>query len=239
MESLKSQQSSVVLPWLLLVTPAKAWQSIKRTPHWYWAVALHWLATVLGSIIAFGPTQELLFTAGLAAPGRQTLSSIIATAIFSLVGILAGLTAASLAMFLLTRAIGFRSEFSKLFNWLAFGLVPLSIGLFLAKLQFTIIQPLADGPELALAYLLKPFSLGLATFASGSLPPLSFGWFIFSYFDVFGVWSLWLLAIGAGTVFELSFNRKFWLITELVLLFFAVITGLWNLTQFVLLRLTG
>ena len=115
-------------------------------------------------------------------------------------------------------------------------MLPSSAGALLSYLLFAIVRPLATSPDHSLALMLKPYSMGPAMFLPEALPPLSFGWFVCSYLDVFGIWSLVLLISGALHFLQLNARKTLWLTLGLMLLSFALITGLWNAVQQSLLR---
>ena len=240
MEQEAPKTHSFALPWHILVTPGNIWRLIAERSPWVWAVAFHWVFNIVGQVAVAGSSQELLLTAGLSSRvAPVTPASVIAMAIVSLVLLLAGLLACALVGMILLRTIGSRLTLSLSLSWVSYALIPVSVGSLFGKLTFAIVQPLAASPVTALAYLVRPLSLNYNDLLAPVLPPLSFGWFVISFFDLFAIWSIFLLYLGATRLLHLTLIKKLWLIAGLMIVFFAVITGLWNLTQFALLKVSG
>jgi hypothetical protein len=117
--------------------------------------------------------------------------------------------------------------------------MPVMLGYMVSALLFALIQPLSNEPAQAVALALRPFTFSLATFLPRYFPPVTLSWFIASYFDVFSLWGLWLLISGAKWLLGLDSYKLVWLALELVILSVAVIIGLWQSVQHMLMVMAG
>jgi hypothetical protein len=129
--------------------------------------------------------------------------------------------------------------FRRVFAWLAYGLLPLSVGQALGSLMLAVVQPLTHDPAEAIALQLRPFPLGLTGIIPRWFPPLSFQWHLASFADLFGLWSLALLALGARHFLGLAPRSSSWVVLALMLLWLLVIAGIWLATQQVLVGLSA
>jgi hypothetical protein len=224
--------------WRVLVAASKGWQEVRQCPSWWWALLTHWVLQVLTGLLVYKPMLQLASQTGLGVPADYSLApplAILAIALSVVVSML--IAAAGGGVVLLT--LGIRRSFAGLMSWVSYGLLPLSLGQCAGGLLFAIVQPLTQDSEQALALSLRPYSFGAAGLMPDLLPPLSFGWFVASYFDLFGLWALVLLLVGARELFGTQRVHLLWLGLELVLVFSVIITGLWLASQQLLVGLAG
>ena len=226
------------VPWRVLVAPHEGWRQVSLRPAWWWAVATQWLLAVAAWLTGRQPAAELLQAAGLVENGGQFSTggalwgiSLLLLLLLATNALLAGV---GVVVFL---ALGQRIAYHKSLSWISYGVLPLTLGLLASRLLFAVVQPLAVDPQHALALLIRPYSMGPASFFPQLFPPLSISWFAASYLDLFGIWSLWLLIIGARVLSGLSSRQTIWLAVLLVLLSLAILTGFWQGSQQLLIRL--
>jgi|GEM_PF-4075823 len=224
--------------WRVLVGASEGWQEVRQGSAWWWAVLIHWVLQALTALLVYEPMLQLASQTGLHALSDQAWAlalAILAIALSVVVSMLIAAAAGSVALL----ALGIRSSYTRLLSWVSYGLLPLALGQCAAGLLFSIVRPLTQDPVQALSLSLRPYSFGVAGMIPEVLPPLSFGWFVASYFDLFGLWAMVLLLIGARAVFGLQRLHILWLGLELVLVFSVIITGLWLASQQLLVGLAG
>lgn len=231
-------QRMITAPWRLMIAPTEVWAQLAHQPQWHWALLGHWLLALGGWLIARPAMLEMTMAAGLPAVSpANPVGAVSSMAVILLISIMAlGLLGAWVSVGAL-RIIGCRAGLTQALTWLLYALLPYSVGHLTGRLLFSLVRPLAEDPQQALAFVIKPFSLGPAGFMPDTFPPLSFSWFAFSFFDAFSIWSIALLISGSIFFLQLESRKALWLTLELMLISVAVITGLWNATQFLLLQL--
>lgn len=145
------------------------------------------------------------------------------------VGVVAFVAGAALLAWLAGMLAGLKLPYAKVFVWMAYGLQPALLGLLLGYIVFAVTHPLTRQAEYALALLVKPFSLNLALFLGNSFQPLSLGWVFASYIDVFGIWSLVVLAVGAHRFLGVTGLRLLWFMLALLVMLLLVLVAWWQL----------
>lgn len=226
----------MVTVWRVLVAASNGWQDVRQSPSWWWALLTHWFLQVLTGLLVYKPMLQLASETGLGVPPDRSFALGLAVlAIAGSVVLTMLIAAAAGSVVLLT--LGMRTSFAGLLSWVSYGLLPLAVGQCAGGLLFAIVQPLTQDPVQALAISLRPYSFGIAGLLPDLLPPLSFGWFAASYLDLFGLWALVLLLIGAQVLFGTQRMHLLWLGFELVLVFSVIITGLWLASQQLLVGL--
>lgn len=182
------------------------------------AILTQWALLATGWLASGGALSNL-------AGSGDAASSPSALAIVLLLPLLALLNLAIAgAAFAWLRLVGTGLTFWQSFVWLSYGAVPLVLGKALGLLLLAIVRPEVSGHAEALAMQISPYSFG----AGFIFHPLSFPWFIASYFDVFGLWSMALIAVGARTFVGLSRAQAAWAVVALVIIWAIVVTGLWQ-----------
>ncbi len=214
------------LPWQMLVAPVSAWVSLRERNSPLPALLTQWLLLVLYGLIAARPMAELWDAAGLgqllsadSGPGRW-LSVLLLYLPLNLA--LAALIALVVRYALLLIAV--RISFRQALCWTAYAALPVYLGRFLAFLGFAVVQPLVQNAQDVWALMFNPFSPGIASL----FPELSYPWVLFSSFDLFGLWTLLLLALGARHLLGLSVQRGLWATAVIMLLWLAGLTVVWR-----------
>lgn len=220
------------LPWSILITPVLTWRALAGAKFPWPAILAQWLFSALGWLLSARLMAELGLAAGLnTSHAMYSGAGLLAVAILllPLVTVANLLLAAMIRLWLLLA--GFRLQHIQCLNWIAYALLPFMLGAFLGRVLFCFVQPLADNSAQAMALQLRPFTCSLAELWPRSFPPLSLQWFCATYLDLFGLWSLLCLWLGARHYFGLSLARSAWAMGALVLLLLLVLTGLWQATQ--------
>lgn len=215
-----ADRTALSLPWELLVQPAATWRRLQLQPYSWPAILTQGLLLYAGWLLAARPMLELQAVAIGSDPQTPAALAGLALPLFAL-ALALGLAG---VLWLWFSLLGLRFGYRQMLVWSAYGLLPLYLGRALGLLSFAIIRPLAETPLDALALTINPLSLGLA----GLFEPLSYPWVLGSAFDLFGVWSVLLLALGARHFLELHGSRRGWVLVALLLLFLLVLTALWR-----------
>lgn len=226
--------------WRILVSPKTTWLAVKSGGGLADALFTQWLVLFVASILIRQPLSEVFRTAGLSsAPDVFTIPQLILLAA-ALVGftLVLNLIGAGLLM-LAALPLGEHPRFITAWTCVAFSLMPIMLGNLLAALLFAVIKPLSDEPAQAVALAIRPYSFSLATFLPQHFPPVTLSWFIASYVDVFSLWGFGLLIAGARWMLDIESRKLIWLAVGLVILSVAVIIGLWQSVQRLLLMIPG
>jgi hypothetical protein len=227
-------------PWRLLVAPVRTWREIGAQSLWWTPVVAQWVLVAAGFGLSARTMSELAFTAGL----RSTSVAVPWYGVLGGVALLLPVTVIlnlihTLVAWLWLKLVGSGIELTRLFVWLACGMLPFVLGNALGQVVFAAVQPLAQNPAAALSLQLRPFAAGLTTFLPGHFDPLSFPWFIAAYFDIFGIWSILLVALGARHYLGYGRRRTAWVVFALVLLWGLSVTCLWQGTQLLMIGQAG
>lgn len=232
--------AAVLKPWCILITPREAWAQLRKHPSWLYAVSAQWIIASPAMLISSREVGQITRVAGF---GLSTQSStwislagyLLSTAVVILVMNLL----AALACWLVAAIVGISCNFWQALTWLAHSALPYVLGVALSWLLLTIAPLSPESPAHALSLLLRPSSLGPAPYLQQAIPPLSLIWFLTSYIDVFGLWSLAVLTQGARFFLGASVRQTTWIAGLLVLLFLAVLTSVWQASQWLLVRLAA
>jgi hypothetical protein len=213
------------LPWRLLVSPVSAWRLIAEHPSAWPALFTQWILVLAYGLLAARPLAELWSAAGLGsiAANSNTMSHIVGLLLFLPLNIALAALCAWLVRLTL-QALSIKLSFRQALTWTAYGALPVFLGRFLGFIGFAIVQPLSNDARDAWALQFNPFSPGLA----GMFERLSYPWVLACSFDLFGLWSLLLLALGARHFLRLSPGQSAWAIALLVLLWLAALTLVWR-----------
>jgi hypothetical protein len=232
MNSTAEQPPAFALPWRMLVAPSLTWRKVAERPQYWPAIAAQWLLAALGWLLTARLMLELSSVAGVpVSPGLYSPLGRIISAVFLLPVVLAGNAALAGATYGVLLVFGQRVAFSRLLTWVSYAVLPAALGAALSRVIFLFAQPLAQDHAAALALQLRPFAFGLVTFWPHTFPPLSFVWFLASYFDIFALWGWLLAALGVRRLLGLSARQGLWLILALVLLFTIALTGYWQVMR--------
>jgi Yip1 domain len=208
------------LPWIMLVNPAQAWRALREGRPSPWpALVTQMLLLYAGWLAAHKPMAELAEVSGLGKGGLDVAALVIGT--FAIVATLAILAIVLRAVLVV---LGERTGFRPIFTWLTYGVTPLFIGRFLGLLSFAVFQPLAKDRADAIALQLNPLGLSLAS----AFAPLSLPWTIASALDIFALWSLVLLALGAVHFLRVNSARAAALLGALLLIWLLALTLVWQ-----------
>ena len=225
-ESPANAASPYALPWRILVAPVDSWRQLCTRPSPWPALLTQWLLLVLYALVATRPLAELWDAAGLGklASGDSNFGRWLGILLLYLPLnlLIAALTAVAARFALLLVAI--RIDFRQALTWTAYSALPVYLGRCLGFLGFSIVQPLARDAQDVWALMFSPFSPGLA----GLFPPLSYPWVMASSFDLFGIWSLILLGLGARHFLALTPSRSAWAMLVIMLLWLAALTVVWR-----------
>lgn len=227
-------------PWRLLVAPVCTWRGIGTQSVWWAPVATQWVLAAVGFSLTARTMSELAFTAGLRSSSAAVpWYGVLGGAVLLLPVVLILNLVHTLLAWVWLKLIGSGIDLVRLFVWLAGGALPFVLGSTLGLVVFAAVQPLAQDPATALALQLRPFAGGLTTLLPEHFEPLTFTWFIAAYFDIFGLWSILLVALGARHYLGYSKRRTAWVVIALVLLWGLGVTCLWHVAQLLMIRQTG
>lgn len=230
----------MVKPWRMLITPSEIWVQLRKHPSWWYAVLAQWVIASPAMLISRRDVEQLAWTAGFGVSAQSSTWASLAGGLFSTaVVILVVNLLAALACWLVAAMVGQPCGFRQALTWLAHSALPYVLGVAVSWLLLTIAPITPDSPDHALALLLRPSSLGPAPYLQQAIPPLSLLWFVASYLDVFGLWSLALLALGARYFLGANVRQTTWIAGLLVLLCLAVLTSVWQASQWLLVRLAA
>jgi hypothetical protein len=208
------------LPWIVLVSPTAAWRALLQQKPTPWPALMYQILLLcVGWIAAQKPMGELAEISGIGKGGSDTGALIVG--LFVIVAVQAIL--AALVQFTV-QIVSQRPSFNTVFTWLAYGTTPLFLGRFLGLLSFAVFQPLAQDKAGALALQVNPLSLSLA----GLFPPVSLPWTIASQADIFALWSLAILALGAVHYLRLNAARAAAVTCTLLLIWLVALTLMWQ-----------
>ncbi|MCC7479715.1 hypothetical protein IT575_14840 [bacterium] len=213
-------------PWQMLVAPVESWQQLAAQSSPWPALLAQWLLMVLYAALAARPLAELWEASGqgeLIAAGSGAGRWIGILLLYLPLNVALAALAAVLARLALL-LIAVRISFAQAFTWTAYSALPVYIGRCLGFIGFAIVQPLTREAQDVWALMFNPFSPGLAFL----FPKLSFAWVVFSSFDIFGLATLLLLALGARHFLGLSLQRSLWATLVMVLLWLAGLTVVWR-----------
>ena len=231
-----SRQAGTSLPWLMLVYPIRSWLELSTSRSSIVGcispLLAQWLLIGVAQLFALQAVLELSHNAGLTGASQPPSFLTVAWQLLLLsIGVVFANAIVALALWGLTSLVNIRANYVRLLNLAAYSLLPVVLGHSLGLTVLAIAQPLTRQPEHAIALLIRPFTIGLATFAPISSQPLSLGWVFASYLDVFGMWSLFLVLAGAIYYLRASLRQVVWLGISLVVLLGLVFTGWWQLLQ--------
>ncbi len=230
----------MVKPWRILITPSETWVQLRKHPTWWYAVLAQWVIASPAMLISSREVEQLAWAAGFGdSTQSSTWISLVGGLLSTAVVILVVNLIAALACWLVAAMIGQLCSFKQALTWLAHGALPYILGVAVSWLLLTIAPLTPESPDHALALLLRPSSLGPAPYLQQAIPPLSLLWFVTSYLDVFGLWSLALLTLGARYFLKASVRQTAWIAGLLVLLYLVVLTSVWQASQWLLVRLAA
>jgi hypothetical protein len=215
------------LPWTMLVAPSRAWSQLAASHSGPLpAVLVQVILAVIGWLAARGAMYDLSESAGLTPQGSPRPSLVLE--LFALGGaVLLFNYGFALLLWLWTKLLGAGRSYRELACWVAYSHLPVFLGRAVALITFAIVRPLATDPGQALALQLSPSSFGVAAL----LQPLSFLWVMAALFDVFGLWMLWLAALGGRMYLRYPAPQTALAVTTLMLLWLLVLTGVWRGAQ--------
>lgn len=122
------------------------------------------------------------------------------------------------------RLAGLPVDLRRALNLTAYSLMPVFLGRALGLALLTVLWPLAATQAEALQLQLAPAVLGLATLVT----PLSLPWVVLVFFDLFGVWSLFIYWAGLRRYLQFTPQQAAWGLTSLVLSWLLVLTAIWQ-----------
>jgi len=218
--------------WRILVAPKSTWIALGGGGSLLDVMYVQWLLLLLASVLVQRPLYEVFTTAQIGGTAEtisigQLLWLSVALIVMVVLIDLAGAGLLKLAAL----PLGEHPSFRACLVCFSFSLMPVMLGTLIAALLFALIQPLSNDPSQAIALALRPYSFGLATFLPQYFPPVTLSWFLASYLDVFSLWGLWLIITGARWYLGISSRKTAWLAFELMILSVAVIIGLWQYMQ--------
>ncbi len=218
----------------LLVSPTATWRNLSRSAKPVHSLTTQFLLLAIGRLIGWQPFSDIIQSTGGTVQNSPLLWAVI-TELFQLAifVIVANLAIAGLLFGCFT-LLGMKTNFQRMLIWLSYGLLPICLGYLVGTIPLWFIQPLTTGPSAAMAWQIKPFSLGVASFLPHYFTPLSAQWFIATTFDFFGIWALWLLGIGAFRYLQYDLRRSAWITCGLVLIFFLAASVMWQVFQAIL-----
>jgi hypothetical protein len=208
------------LPWIVLVNPTAAWRALREGRPSPWPALLYQLLLLgAGWLVARRPMAQLAEVSGLGSAnfgfGTLLVGMLATVALLAILALL-------LRLYLLV--LGTRLAYPVVLTWLAHGATPVFLGRFLGLLSFAVFQPLAADRAGALALQLNPLGLSLA----GRFAPLSLPWALAAALDVFTLWSLAILAVGALQFLRLNHARAAALLAALLVIWLLVSALLWQ-----------
>lgn len=209
----------------MLVSPVAAWSRLSDTTLPWAPLLSQWLLVVAGWTVSAGAWGELSQSAGLQGNGRSPgPGAWLAGASTIAVMLVLCLVAVTLQTLLALRLTGRSVSLRKALTLSAHALMPLFLGRSLNLALLTVLSPLAVSQADALALQLAPAPLS----AAGLMPALSLLWVVLAFFDLFGVWSMWLYWLGLRRY--LGFERQLaaWSMVALVLSWLLILTAIWQ-----------
>jgi hypothetical protein len=220
------------LPWEALTRPLAAFAALKGPQAWLPGLGAQFLLFLAGSILAAPGNNDLVRvfrgTAGHNPVSLLNLLGLAASALLLTVllnGIFAGL------LVLGFRLLGFYRPYRQVLAMCSLLFLPLALGQTLGQLLFALTMPLSSSAAEILAWQIRPYSAGLATWLPASPAPLSLQWALLSAFDLFGLWSLGLGWIGIRKYLDAPRLLTPWLQLVLLLVYAACAIGLWQAAQ--------
>lgn len=192
---------------------------------------------VLSRVVSAQAMNELDAAArlpGLPAGGMQAW--FIVSLLLTLLAVIAANLALALAIRLASLFAGSSIGWRQAGALACYALLPFALGDALGRICFAVILPLSKTMAGAWATHLRPFSLGLATFAPVGFTPLSLPWFFASFFDLFGIWSLASIWLGLRELAQTLRMRRSWIMLGVVLLLALALAAAWQVCQVALLR---
>lgn len=227
--------SRAALPWLTLVRPAAVWRHLasnQGVEAWGYALLAQWLLLGTAQVIAIKPSFELAQYSGLtAAQLPPSWLAVVWQLILYALGVVLANALLSGTIWIAARLSSQMHPYSKLFTLTSFSMIPAILGSVLGTLVFSLTQPLTRQASHALALIIRPFTLSLASLPPLSNEPLSLGWVFASYLDVFGIWSLLVFSIGSTILLRLTFKQSAWLVLGVVISLAAGLTAWWRVLQ--------
>jgi len=216
---------SLALPWQVLVNPAGVWDSLRSLPGLPAALTTQWLLLTLGWLPAARPLAEGLSASGInprliVPSGPGILGGMLILAL--LIPLAALFLGALLQLALLLTSSAPR--FGQTLSIACYSFMPAYLGRSLGLLLFGILQYLSYKPSDAVAAQFSPGIFGL----NFIFAPLSFGWTLASFFDLFGLWSLWLCWTGLRRGLGLGRARAGFSMLALMLIWLLVLTLFWQ-----------
>jgi hypothetical protein len=216
----------MTVPWKLLVQPGDYWRAARVTTP-IGAVLLCQAALIFsGSLCSLKAQFLLAETFGWSASS----GSLLALALLAPVALISVLAVDLLwaGLLMISAAVsGTRIAFSEAFALCAAALLPSFLGQALGQLVFGIAQYMPSQHSEALALRIRPFPFSWLVMAGG-LEPLSFGWFFAAYFDLFALWSVYLLWLGLRSRLELPARTATWICASLVISLALALTAVWR-----------
>jgi hypothetical protein len=148
----------------------------------------------------------------------------LATFLIGVLALFGALLFLSAVLRVVVQVKGAKPGNAQVLSWVSNGATPFFVGRFLGLLSFAVFQPLAKDKADALALQMNP--LGFS--AAGLLQPLTLPWTIASALDVFALWALVVLAIGAVHFLRLNAPRASALLGTLLLIWLLALTLVWQ-----------
>lgn len=223
-----NQAPAAALPWRLLVAPVSGWLDIRGRHVLFHALAWQWLLLCMAELVAAPATHVASnspaesYNAGLRAVG----------VLVGFIPLTLVLNAAFAALsWLLFRIVGLPRSFSEFLHWTACGMLPFVLGALAGRIILEMLQPPALHQALLAPLQFRGISIGAANWFPAAFRPLEFSWVTFSFLDVFGIWSLVLLALGLRHFLKAGIQESILGSLCLLLLSGGLLTVIWQLFQ--------
>ncbi len=223
---------AAALPWRLMVRPVAGWHEIGGRQVLFHALAWQWLLLSLAELIA---SPVMLQISGATPEGNAGWLKPLGIVIGFLPLVLFLNAAFAALCWLFFRIIGLPRSYAEFLHWSAFGLLAFVLGTLLGRLCLELLHPASLHHALLAPLQFRGISIGLASWFPSLLQPLEFSWVALSFLDFFGLWSILLLALGLRHYLKASRHESVISSVALVMLCFALLTGIWQLFQ----RLAG
>ena len=226
-----SQAAQAHLPALALVSPGLAWERLSRSSSLYPAFAYQAVILFASWVIGASALREMALFSGFGYKFGVNLFSVLFTLVQSVIAVLAFNALVAIALVLALKLLGIQLRFKKLFFFTLVVMLPFVLGLLIGSVNLFFQRPLSSDVLVVVATYLKPFSLGLVSLFPQNFPHLSLPWFLASYFDFFGIWSVVLSFFGFRYFFGFPWQRSLWATISLVLVLILLVTLLWQAIQ--------
>ncbi|MCB1220919.1 MAG: YIP1 family protein [Planctomycetales bacterium] len=215
-------------PWHLMVRPVLTWQQLADRRSLLFALLWQWLLLSLAEIVG---SPVMLQVAG--NPREGSAAWLVP------LGVLIGFIPLTLLMnaafaglcWLFFRLLGIPRSYSDFLHWTAYGMLPFVLGTFLGRLCLELLHPAMIPQVLEAPLQFRGLSIGPVSWIASNWHPLEFNWVAASYLDIFGIWSLVLLALGLRHFLKAERSQGIIASVAMLLLCMLVITGIWQLFQ--------